>query len=382
MALNPPKWAKILINLFLLVQKRVRKLMGVAINRYPGFILIIFSFLLRFLIGLLNMRFSTSVFLSVSLCLASLCGIFTSAPAMADEKGWVLTQKSEKFGDQYIYISGTGLKLVSPARGINIVTCAPDWNVALYNDKTRMYYSTTFDKWMADLDRKTAGNGQDMSDRNWAKTGSTQVAGLVATKYTMNGGGPPGGKRATIRHADCWISNDIAVPGRISKMLAKAYGLPDTHMFPLKVSYVNNSGSLSSMLDTYYTKTCPIPANYFGLPQGYRRGESEADVMIDDETKQILNDLASDQPSRSTPTVSPTYQPTYQQRPTAVAPTYVPPVSTGNNPPTATTAATPTASGTATTAAPASIDFGNGYSLDREKLRKIKEALLNPNKTP
>jgi hypothetical protein len=160
--------------------------------------------------------------------------------------------------------------------------------------------------------------------------------------------------------------------------------LPDTHMFPLKVSYVNNSGSLSSMLDTYYTKTCPIPANYFGLPQGYRRGESEADVMIDDETKQILNDLASDQPTRSTPTVSPTYQPTYQQRPAAVAPTYVPPASTGNNPPTSSpTTPANTAPGTgATAAAPASIDFGNGYSLDREKLRKIKEALLNPNKTP
>lgn len=37
MALNPPKWAEILINLFLLVQKRVRKLMGVAINRYPDY---------------------------------------------------------------------------------------------------------------------------------------------------------------------------------------------------------------------------------------------------------------------------------------------------------------------------------------------------------
>jgi len=86
MALNPPKWAKILINLFLLVQKRVRKLMGVAINRYPGFILNISSFLLCFLSGLLNMRFSTSVFLSVSLCLASLCGIFTSAPAMPKNK--------------------------------------------------------------------------------------------------------------------------------------------------------------------------------------------------------------------------------------------------------------------------------------------------------
>lgn len=328
------------------------------------------------------MRFSSFLLLAVSLCAASFCGGFSSAPALADEKGWVLTQKSEKFGDQYIYISGNGLKLVSPSRGINIVTCAPDWNVALYNDKTRMYYSTTFDKWMADLDRKTAGNGQDMSDRNWAKAGSQKVAGLSATQYTMNGGGPRVAKHAAIRHADCWISDDIAVPGRISKMLAKAYGLPDTHMFPLKVSYVNSSGSLSSMLDTYYQKTCPIPANYFGLPMGYKRGESEADVMIDDETKQILNDLASDQPSRSTPASSQSYQPTYQQRPTATAPAYVPPVSTGNNPPAGSVApVAPTAAGS-TVAAPASIDFGNGYSLDREKLRKIKEALLNPNKTP
>ncbi len=297
-----------------------------------------------------------------------------------------MTQKSEKFGDQYIYISPNGLKLVSPTRGINIVTCGPEWNVALYNDKTRMYYSTNFDKWMAELDRKTAGSGQDMSNRNWNKAGSSRVAGLQATQYTMSGGGPAGAKRASIRHADCWISDEISVPGRISKMLAKAYGLPDTHMFPLKVSYVNTSGGLSSMLDTYRSQPCPIPANYFGLPQGYKRGDSEADVMIDDETKQILNDLASDQPgsSRSSSSSS-NYQPAYQQpqqRPAAVAPTYVPPVSTGNNPTTTHSSPVAPVAAPATAGAPASIDFGNGYSLDREKLRKIKEALLNPNKTP
>ncbi len=38
-----------------------------------------------------------------------------SAPlALADDKGWVLTQKSAQLGDQYIYISPNGLKCVNP----------------------------------------------------------------------------------------------------------------------------------------------------------------------------------------------------------------------------------------------------------------------------
>lgn len=298
---------------------------------------------------------------------------FCAAPALADEKGWVLTQRSAQFGDQYVYISPSGLKLVSPAKGINIVTSAPDWNVALYNDKNKSFYSTSFNKWMQDLDRKLAGRGQDMSDRKWTKSGSTKVAGQNATQYVTNGS-PRMAKSASIRHADCWISEDIAVPAHIAQMLAKVYGLPDTRTFPLKVSYVSNNGSLSSMLDTLSTQSCPFPPHYFGLPQGYKRAESEADVMIDDETRQILNDLAGDQPTRQNSSAS-TYQRPVQQQP-------VTPVQTGNNPVTpANPAAQPAATATSANPNP-SIDLGGGYSLDREKLQRIKEALMNPKKSP
>jgi len=307
---------------------------------------------------------------------------FAGPAAYADDKGWVLTQRSANLGDQYVYISATGLKLVSPKQGVNIVTSAPDWNVAMYNDKTRMYYSTSFSHWMQELDHKMAGRGQDMSQRKWTKAGSQQVAGLNATQYVMNGSGGQLTKSANIRHADCWISTDIAVPTQISQMLAKVYGLPDTRTFPLKVSYVSSTGTLSPMLDTYRTQACPIPSHYFGLPQGYRRAESEAEVMIDDETKQILNDLASDQPGRQSPssqssyTTQPAYRPVAQQAQPAQVP-----VQQGNNPvSTPTTAAAPTV--TPVGDPNASINLGGGYSLDREKLQRIKEALLNPNKKP
>lgn len=328
-----------------------------------------------------------SVSLLIIALTVTLCGSLCAGPAMADEKGWVLTQRSANFGDQYVYISPTGLKLVSPKQGVNIVTSAPEWNVALFNDKTRMYYSTSFAKWMQELDRKLAGRGQDMSLRKWTKGGSHTVAGLQATQYVMEGGTAQMAKHAAgIRHADCWISNDIAVPPQISQMLAKVYGLPDTRTFPLKVSAVTTSGALTSMLDTYRTQNCPIPVNYFGLPQGYRRADSEAEVMVDDETRQILNDLASDQPSRQSPSPTQTYaQPANTSRfaGQSVQPQPQPqpvPVQQGNNPVTPPVAATPAVVPVGDPSA--SINFGNGYSLDREKLQRIKEALMNPNKKP
>lgn len=326
---------------------------------------------------------------SVSLCGSLSAGL--TSPALADDKGWVLTQRSANFGDQYVYISPNGLKLVSPKQGVNIVTSAPEWNVALYNDKTRMYYSTSFAKWMQDLDRKLAGRGQDMSQRKWTKAGSHNVAGLQATQYVVEGGTSQMAAKhsAGIRHADCWISDDIAVPPQISQMLAKVYGLPDTRTFPLKVSTVSTSGTLTNMLDTYRTQVCPIPSHYFGLPQGYRRADSEAEVMVDDETRQILNDLASDQPGRQTPSptqtyAQPTYQPTTQNRFGAqpIQPATVP-VQQGNNPVTPAVASTPAplTPSVGPNGEP-SINLGGGYSLDREKLQRIKEALLNPNKKP
>jgi hypothetical protein len=303
--------------------------------------------------------------------LSSLSALLLAVPAFADQPGWVLTQRSSNFGDQYVYVSPEGLKLVSPKQQCNIVTAAPDWNVCFYNDRTKMFYSTSFSQWMAELDRKMAGRGQDMSERKWNKGAVADVAGIRATEYVMNGGYLKAtAKKSTIRHANCWISEQITIPPQISQMLAKVYGLPDTRTFPLKVSYVNTNGSLNTMLDTYRTQSCPIPVAYFGVPTSYRRANSEAEVMMDDDTKQIFNDMMADSPgvggnnSRST-TTYPTNNNSYA----------------GNNPP---TAASPQQPQQPVMRGPASTEVVNvgGINLDKEKLRKVIEALKNANKTP
>lgn len=228
-----------------------------------------------------SLRLGFLVFLALFFCLP---------PVFANDQGWVLTQRSSKFGDQYVYVSGQGLKLVVPRQGCNLVTSAPTWNVCFYNDKTKMFYATSYAQWMRDVARRMSKS--ELAGKQWSKNGPSDVSGLKATKYTVLGGGK------SLRHADCWVSNDIRVPSQISQMLAQAYGLPVTDTFPLKVSYVSMNGSLSSVLDTYRLQTTNIPAGYFGLPPGYKRVASQEEVMMDDETQSILRDLVSDGPSR------------------------------------------------------------------------------------
>src|SRR5690348_5191195 len=65
--------------------------------------------------------------------------------AQADDKGWVLTQKSLTLGDMYLYVSPSGFKFVNPKAGVNFVTRSPNWDVVMYNDKTKVCYSATLD---------------------------------------------------------------------------------------------------------------------------------------------------------------------------------------------------------------------------------------------
>ncbi|HMW89599.1 MAG TPA: hypothetical protein PLC15_01805 [Candidatus Obscuribacter sp.] len=302
--------------------------------------------------------------------LLALAGPFLQ-PACADERGWVLTQRSTNFGDAYIYISPSGMKMVSPKLGCNIVTCAPGWSVAFYNDKTRQFYSTTYEKWTNDLTAKMASKGQSLSDLPWTRGSVGGVSGLKATQYSIRNArlSPRGGaRRQQVSAADCWVADEIQVPSQVSAMISKAYGLPNTRSFPLRISLVTN-GNPQTVLDTYRAQSCAIPNTYFGVPAGYARASSEAEVMMDDETKQMFNDLVSDAPgvsggnNASAPTPVQNYggasgggsQPTYAQP----------------------TASTAPAAGTGSSA---SVALPGGYSLDREKLIKIRDALMKGNK--
>ncbi|HEY9785025.1 MAG TPA: hypothetical protein V6D17_06445 [Candidatus Obscuribacterales bacterium] len=224
------------------------------------------------------------------------------APAvMADEAGWVLTQKSLTFGDQYLYISPSGFKCVNPRAGVAFVTRAPNWDVVMFNDRTRVCFNTTFEAWKRQLSgRMSSERSRQMSGSSWVRGGSGNIAGLRATQYVMQGVNA-GLQRAaakrgggTISGADYWVADQIQVPPRLAEMLANIYGLPTTVSIPLRLTCSTKEGGAKLVLDTYRSQTCPIPISYYNAPSGYKPVQSDVEVMADEETKQMIDDMSRD----------------------------------------------------------------------------------------
>ncbi|MEZ4487430.1 MAG: hypothetical protein R3C24_12640 [Cyanobacteriota/Melainabacteria group bacterium] len=242
--------------------------------------------------------FVSAAFLSrFSLLACLLMALFVAAqPVQAQESGWMLTQRSEYMGDQYVYVSKSGFKWVNPKAGANLVTASPDWVVTMFNDKTRQYFQTTFEQWRNQMISTGGQRARDMQAARWKAAGSGNISGLKATKYVMSGGpiGAGGGKLSTVKAATCWVSDEIEVPAAIADVLSRAYGMPRTRYFPLRVTYVTGSGQVKSALDTYRSSTCAIPAAYFAKPNGYALASSQAEVLMDDETRQIFEDMAGE----------------------------------------------------------------------------------------
>lgn len=222
-------------------------------------------------------------------------------PASAQEKGWVLTQKSQTFGDQYLYVSPSGFKCWNPKAGIALITHAPSWDVTMFNDRTKVVFHTTFDQWKQQIAGRLQGSrAQSMANIPWYRGGATSIAGLRATQYKMQGGNTNlqrssrTNKLSQVKAADYWVSDDIQVPPKIGEMLAHIYGLPPTTNVPLRLSYLTQEGANQVALETYRSQQCPIPVTYYAAPQGYKPVKSDVEVMADEETKQMIDDMAKD----------------------------------------------------------------------------------------
>ena len=216
-------------------------------------------------------------------------------PALADAAGWVLTQKSTRLGDQYLYVSPEGMKIVNPKLGFNIVTRAPDWNIIIFNEQSHTYYQTTSEAWKHQIVARSGST--TFNGATWSKMGEVRIAGVnsiayrmtgAMRKYNANGSSTP----SKVTGSTYCVSNDIKVPARLIELLATAYGLPPSTSVPLRLTY-NEDGGERTMLDTYRVDKAPIPLAYFAKPAGYKRVNSDAEVMMSPDQAKMMQDMAS-----------------------------------------------------------------------------------------
>ncbi len=209
-------------------------------------------------------------------------------PGQAEENGWILTQYSKAFGNQYVYLSATGVKCVNPRQGIGWIAQGPQWNITFFNDKTKLYYPLSYQHWK----EKITKQGLTPSDISWSKIGTGSIAGMKANKYQMSNAASS--KNLKWSSAAYWLADDIKVPTSLAQLISSACGLPASDSIPLQLSYRDKNNQTVTLLQTYRQQQAKIPEQTFYLPTSYKLAKSEVAVLISQENRALLNDLAED----------------------------------------------------------------------------------------
>jgi hypothetical protein len=221
----------------------------------------------------------------------------TPPAAKADEQGWGLMVKSPHVGILYLYITEAGFAIMIKETGAKFVTHAPEWRVAMYNDKSRVYYVER----LQDLQSFSKGSPKSNKSRDAVanaagsvRTGrSEQIGGLPATQYFITTVSPDGGSR----EAEVWITKNILPPVQLHETMKKIFSI-DTNKFPpglpLRIKMVDEDGKRELIYDTINVQKQTIHTASFSYPPSYKRVDSELAVLMDEKSRKKMESILDD----------------------------------------------------------------------------------------
>lgn len=209
------------------------------------------------------------------------------------QSGWAFLQKSEQAGVWHVYLTQSGLQAVNPEMGVTMVTKAPQWNLALYNSKTKVYYLSTVKDWEMHFQRspKYKNRTKFVSKTTARRGGQGVIAGFRATQYfvdaPINGGA---------RQAEVWVATDVPIPMELSQLLGKLYGssLGNLAAMPLRFSYIDESGKKTTVMNTTQGRQEGIPIANFSYPTHFKRVDNELAVFVDEKDRQTMAGILDD----------------------------------------------------------------------------------------
>jgi hypothetical protein len=222
---------------------------------------------------------------------------FAAPAAPAAKEDFVLTQKSTRMGDCYIYISPQGFQMVNPRSGSTVSSRYPDWKVFMYNTRSHLYYESTMDSWCRDM-LIDAGYDEWGPGSKWVKKGIVKVCGYKGTVYQIDGEIRTHGANGQVSvikdtvSAQYVLAEGYKVNPVLAKMMNAVFNLPLRPGVPLRFTYLERDGSERPVLQTYRIDRCNLTLENFNLPVGYTLAHSRAEVVADPAQLQMLQKMA------------------------------------------------------------------------------------------
>lgn len=218
--------------------------------------------------------------------------------ALADNRGYILSQRSGVTGESQVYVTAGAMKLVQKSTGCVLIMKAPEWNVVQFNSIARVIYKTDAEHWQGRssfiVGLVSGGRFSSLVSDGKKATGA-KIAGMPArvVRIIRPGKPPPDTReyKTELLGATYAGATDLPIPPKVALVVQRYYRLPTLSGFPLKVEIINCSRVTKVELDTLKCERRPIPDSTFVIPRDYRPVASEEAVAVGNQ-QNLLEDIS------------------------------------------------------------------------------------------
>lgn len=215
----------------------------------------------------------------------------------------VLQQDNPHTGMWSVYLSKNGMITENRKMACCLVTSAPDWNVVMYNCKTRCYFLSPLSEWKG-------ASLKASSSKNAAKQAAYRSMLVEKKPKVLREGtilGHPAKQFLTdnlastgLKKVEFWVTPDVEAPPELKQVFSKIYGvgLSSVEGLPLKVSYIDENGKRTPVFTTTKIEKTQVPSTYFTCPPGYKRVDSEIAVLMDEEGQKRMKAIMEEKQAR------------------------------------------------------------------------------------
>jgi hypothetical protein len=182
----------------------------------------------------------------------------SQSPAPSED-GVVIMQKSDSIGEQEVTATKHALKMVNKKDGITLIAKSPDWDIILYNPKSRTYFQTKSATWHG---RMPIGDLMEREPNLFARDGKPEVMnGLKVMHRIIDEKSPHHAQRG----ADYWYIKELSLPQTLCDIVQRDYAMPPVDGFPLSYIHIGG-GERQISLQTIKLQRQKIPASTFAVP--------------------------------------------------------------------------------------------------------------------
>lgn len=200
-----------------------------------------------------------------------------------------LYQTSGVLGDQDVFLSNNGLKIIDLTSGLTTCAHAPNWNVTVFDKTTRTTCTVSLDKFEGYLPKSEfESTGSKWYTLPFEQDGTITIAGINSITYTTTATFSDKQQKdferefadsKFIKNAQYCISKDIKASRQAISILCHFYGVPEKGGIPLQFKYHDLGGYLHVVLITTSRKSESKKTIDLDIPSDFTKVSSARQVL-------------------------------------------------------------------------------------------------------